>query len=78
VKTPSFLTDWYLRDGQGNINIFPRLTLYKSGTVMVHTASGVNKPTDLYWGRTAPAWQPGEQVSLYDTQGVVRAQYSIP
>jgi hypothetical protein len=77
-ENPIILTDWYLQDGQGNIYIFPQLTLYKSGTVMVHTASGVNTPTDLYWGRTAPAWQPGEQVSLYDTQGVVRAMYSIP
>jgi hypothetical protein len=77
-ENPTILTGWYLKVGQGNIYTFPQLTLYKGGTVMVHTASGVDTPTDLYWGRTAPAWQPGENVSLYDAQGVVRAQYSIP
>jgi hypothetical protein len=77
-NNPVVLTGWYLKDGQGNAYTFPQLTLYKGGTVMVHTASGADTPTDLYWGRTAPAWQQGEQVSLYDTQGVVRAQYSIP
>ena len=77
-ENPTILTGWYLKDGQGNIYTFPQLTLYKGGTVMVHTASGVDTPTDLYWGRTAPAWQPGENVSLYDAQGVVRAPYSIP
>jgi len=77
-ESPVILTGWYLKDGQGNAYTFPQLTLYKGGTVMVHTVSGVDTPTDLYWGRTVPAWQPGGEGSLYDTQGVVRAQYSIP
>jgi hypothetical protein len=77
-ENPIIMTGWYLKDALGNTYTFPQLTLYKGGTVMVHTASGADTPTDLYWGRTAPAWQPGEQVSLYDTQGVMRAQYSIP
>ncbi|PIU90037.1 MAG: hypothetical protein CO064_10135 [Anaerolineae bacterium CG_4_9_14_0_8_um_filter_58_9] len=75
---PIILTGWYLEDGQGNIYTFPQLTLYKGGTVMVHTASGADTPTDLYWGRAAPAWQPGEQVGLYDAQGNLRSQHSIP
>ena len=78
AEIPIILTGWYLNDGQGNIYTFPQLTLYKGGMVMVHTASGLDTPTDLYWERTIPAWQPGGEVSLYDTQGVVRAQYSIP
>ncbi len=75
---PVILTGWYLKGDKGNAYTFPQLTLYKGGRVMVHTASGVDTPTDLYWGRTAAAWQPGEQVGLYDSPGNQRARYQIP
>lgn len=75
---PVVLTGWYLKAEKGNAYTFPQLTLYKGGTLMVHTATGADTPTDLYWGRTASAWQPGDKVTLYDAQGIPRAQYSIP
>lgn len=77
-ESPVVLTGWYLKDDQGNAYTFPQLTLYKGGTLMVHTAPGADTPTDLYWGRTAPAWQPSEKVSLYDAQGNPRAEHQIP
>ncbi|MDO9128425.1 MAG: lamin tail domain-containing protein [Anaerolineales bacterium] len=75
---PVVLTGWYLKGDKGNAYTFPQLTLYKGGTLMVHTAHGADTPTDLYWGRTASAWQPGDKVTLYDAQGVPRAFYYIP
>lgn len=75
---PVVLTGWYLKGDKGNAYTFPQLTLYKGGTLMVHTATGADTPTDLYWGRTASAWQPGDKVTLYDAQGVPRAFYYIP
>jgi hypothetical protein len=75
---PLILTGWYLKDSHGNTYTFPQLTLYPQGVVQVHTASGDDSALDLYWGRTAPVWQSGEQVRLYDAQGVARSFYRVP
>ena len=72
------LTDWALKDDQGNRYTFPQLKLYPGGMVQVHTKSGTNTATDLYWGRSAPVWKSGELVALYDTQNIARAFYRIP
>ena len=69
------LTGWYLTDNQGNIYSFPKLTLF---AVQLHTITGQDTPSDLYWGRSAPVWISGELAALYDTHNVVRAFYRIP
>jgi hypothetical protein len=72
------LTGWKLDDGSGHSYTFPALTLYKNGAVQVHTTTGVDSVVDLYWGRDAAVWSVGKNVTLTDTQGVVRATYRIP
>jgi competence protein ComEC len=72
------LTGWTLKDSQGNTYTFPQLTLYPGGTLQVHTAAGQDTAVDLYWGRSGPAWSPGELAALYDAGGVARAFYRIP
>jgi Lamin Tail Domain len=72
------LTGWYLSDNKGLVYTFPRLMLSPGARVQVHTTSGKDSPTDLYWGRSSPAWTSGGLVGLYDAQSMVRAFYRVP
>jgi LysM repeat protein len=72
------LAGWHLEDEDGNVYTFPQLTLYKGGAVTLHTRAGQDTVVDLYWGLATPVWEPGETITLRDTQGNVRATYTIP
>lgn len=72
------LTGWYLRDSQGLTYTFPQLTLHPGALVQLHTGTGDDSATDLYWGRTAPVWTSGELAGLYDTRNIARAFYRVP
>ena len=72
------LAAWQLRDQDGNIYIFPQLTLYQDGAVNVNTRSGTNTVVDLFWNRSSAVWRSGELVSLFDTAGMLRASFTIP
>jgi hypothetical protein len=75
---PIQLSGWMLKDGKGNIYIFPKLTLYPGGTVQVHSGTGSDTAADLYWQLSAPVWKSGSLVALYDTQNIARAFYRVP
>jgi hypothetical protein len=77
-EAESVLTGWYLTDNKGLIYTFPQLMLVPGARVQVHTASGEDTPTDLYWGRSSPAWTSGELVALYDARNIARAFYRVP
>lgn len=72
------LTNWQLKDSQGNIFTFPAFALNKDGSIQVHTKAGTNKALNLYWGRDAAVWRQGDSVTLLDDQGTPRATYLIP
>lgn len=72
------LEGWTLSDSGGDRFSFPRLVLFPGGEVTLHSSSGVSTPTDLYWNRTAPAWQSGELLTLRDTEGAVVDTYVVP
>jgi hypothetical protein len=74
----SILTGWYLADNKGLVYTFPQVMLSPGARVQVHTTSGKDSPTDLYWGRSSPAWSSGELVALYDAQAIARAFYRVP
>jgi hypothetical protein len=74
----SVLTGWYLTDNKGLVYTFPQLMLSPGARVQVHTTSGKDIPTDLYWGRSSPAWTSGELVALYDAHNIARAFYRVP
>ena len=74
----SQLTGWYMADNKGLMYVFPHITLAPGAIVQVHTTSGKDSPTDLYWNRSAPVWTSGELVSIYDTNAVVRTFYRVP
>jgi hypothetical protein len=72
------LTGWYLTDNKGFVYTFPQVTLYPGVKLQVHTASGKDTPTDLFWGRSSPVWTSGELAALYDAHNIVRAFYRVP
>jgi hypothetical protein len=75
------MTGWRLEGEYGNVFIFPtqpELTLFKDGAVQVFSCPGDDTATEVYWDRSEPAWQRGETVRLFDTQGIERASYAIP
>ncbi len=72
------LEGWTLSDAEGNTFIFPALTLFEGAQVRIHSAAGISTPTDLYWGRTTPAWNGGELITLRDAAGNVVNTYIVP
>ena len=72
------LANWRLEDENGNVYKFPVLTLYKGGSVNLHTAAGLDSVMDLFWGLPAPVWESGEMIVLRDDQGNTRASYQVP
>jgi LysM repeat protein len=72
------LEKWTLSDAEGNVFIFPALILFTDGEVRVHSSAGQNTPTDLYWGRMAPAWHSGELITLKDTEGTTVDTHIVP
>lgn len=72
------LEAWTLSDAEGNTFTFPPLTLFIDVQVRVHSAAGDNTPTDLYWGRAAPAWNGGELITLRNAAGNVVDTYVVP
>jgi hypothetical protein len=75
---PLVLTGWTLRNSRGSSYTFPQLTVYPGGTVQVLTRSGVDSAAELFWQRSAPAWESGELAALYDTRNIARAFYRVP
>jgi len=72
------LASWQLKDEDGNIFKFPKLTLYPNGAVQIHTAIGTDTVIDLYWGIGEAVWGSGENARLFDAQGNLRAVYRVP
>lgn len=70
---------WTLTDVQGSVYTFPNLFLGTGGSVRVHTSSGSNSATDLYWGQDAPVWgEPGDVATLRDESGLIVATFELP
>lgn len=72
------LTNWQLRDENGNIFLFPAVILAREDALQIHSAAGTNTMIDLYWGMTAPVWRSGEKASLYDAAGNLIMEYKVP
>ena len=76
---PVVLRDWTLRDAQGHVYTFPNFFLGTGGSVRIHTGSGTDTPTDLYWGLDEAVWgEPGDVVTLADNNGLIITTYPLP
>ncbi|NLG99034.1 MAG: hypothetical protein GX491_16880 [Chloroflexi bacterium] len=75
------MANWKLSGDRGSVYTFaeqPALVLYKDGAVMVYSRTGTDTATEVYWNRDEAAWHSGEQITLTDSEGNVRAVYTIP
>ena len=72
------MSGWKLEDTNGNVFVFPDLTLYENGAIIIHTGAGMNTVIDLYWNETQSVWQEGETATLLDPLGNIQATYRIP
>lgn len=78
AKLPIDLRGWKLVDSEKNEFVFPLMTIFPGGGVNVYSKGGVNTSIELYWGSNKSIWTSGEQVSLLDASGHLRATYRIP
>ncbi len=73
------LVDWELSDSDGIVYTFGQVTLFGEGaSILLHTETGQDTATDLYWGLEQPVWESGETVTLTDSEGTVRVTFIIP
>jgi LysM repeat protein len=73
------LANWKLSDRQGNSYTFPGLVLLQGAQIQVHTTTGANSATDLYWGRPSAVWgDRGDTATLADAGGAVVATLQLP
>ncbi len=72
------LVGWTLNGSAMGTYTFPNMFLFNGGQVAIHTATGSDSYTDLYWGLDQPAWQSGDTVTLKNIKGEIIATYIIP
>ena len=65
------LTGWTLSNEKGDAYTFPDFSLWGGGAINIHTTSGPNTITDLYWGQPQAMWTVGEKATLKDSGGKV-------
>lgn len=67
------LTDWTLNDNENHVYNFPSNFKIKSGnSVKIHTGSGADTESDLYWNSGRPIWNnDGDTATLKDKNGKV-------
>ena len=75
---PLSLEGWQLETNGGMVYIFPKITLFEYGAVDLYSRAGINSVVALYWGRSNPIFQSGDQAMIYDADGKLQAVYSIP
>lgn len=72
------LTNWTLQDETNHTYTFPVFVLAPGGVVTVHTETGNNTDTDLYWNMASPVWNnDGDVATLADETGNVIAVYPL-
>ncbi|MEA2045517.1 MAG: lamin tail domain-containing protein [Euryarchaeota archaeon] len=69
------LTNWTLQDETNHTYTFPVFVLARGGVVTVHTETGNNTDTDLYWNRATVWNNDGDVATLADDMGNVIAIY---
>jgi LysM repeat protein len=79
TERPIRLKDWTLSDAQGHTFTFPDLFLGAGGSVRVHTTTGQNSVTDLYWGQGAAVWaESGDVATLRDANEAEVHTFQLP
>lgn len=78
-SNPTALLDWKVVDQDGNFYTFGQVTLFGDGAgILLHTESGQNGATEVYWDLSEPVWESGELVTLLNAQDNIVATFTIP
>jgi hypothetical protein len=67
---------WTLSGSRNITYTFGNVTLFKDSFINLHTTTGADVPTDLFWNRTEPAWQLGDVITLAK-QGQIIATFTV-
>jgi len=72
--------NWTVEDSVGHTYTVPEgFSLGANETVTLHTGSGTDNATDLYWGSSSPIWNNGGDTVIVTTDEgveVLREEYS--
>jgi micrococcal nuclease len=70
------LGDWQVSDDAGHTYRFPDdFSLAPGQSVTLHTGTGEDTATDLYWGRTGAVWNNGgDTITVTDADGTIVVQ----
>ncbi|MFC1464423.1 MAG: lamin tail domain-containing protein [Candidatus Brachytrichaceae bacterium NZ_4S206] len=58
------LTGWTLSNPRGKVYTFGNVALFRESFINLHTTSGVDVPTDLFWNQPEAVWRVGDEVVL--------------
>lgn len=58
------LTGWTLSNPRGQVYTFGNVALFRESFINLHTTSGVDVPTDLFWNQPEAMWRVGDEVVL--------------
>lgn len=75
--TPIDLDGWTLSDAAGHTYEFGDITLDSNASLTLHTGSGTDTETDVYWGSNRPIWNnDGDTIIVQNASGDIVAQTS--
>lgn len=71
------LSNWLLKESSGKEYRFPAFSLESKATVTLHTGSGEDNATDLFWGLGRAVWNnDGDSLEVWDSQGTRKLDYT--
>jgi micrococcal nuclease len=74
---PVKLGGWMLKDAANKTYTFRDFTLENKTKVSLHTGSGTDNQTDLYWGQKTAVWNNnGDRLRMWDSDGNLMLDYS--
>jgi hypothetical protein len=80
ASKPKNLHGWFIREKRAKRTYtFPRFTLCGGCSVKIHSGKGTNTGTDLFWGRSNPAWPDDfDHAVLHRASGLVQDKCVYP
>ena len=71
------MTGWQMVPPRGTPYVFGQVVVFKNSFVNLHTTTGADVPTDLFWGLGEPMWQSGDELKLLRKDGSVASTFLV-
>ena len=71
------MTGWQMVPVRGTPYVFGQVVVFKNSFVNLHTTTGADVPTDLFWGLGEPMWQSGDELKLLRKDGSVASTFTV-